>query len=78
MQVYVERSLTIEALSNLDYQTLRVDTYIIDSLRVGRRFELEENDVSETHFRAWCFMGSVGTWKLDEEENETKNNGSDS
>ena len=61
MKAYVERSLTIEASSDLDYQTLRVDTYIIDSLRAGRRFELEENDVSDTHFRALCFMGSVGT-----------------
>ena len=78
MQAYVERSLTIETSSDLDYQTLRVDTYIIDSLRAGRRFELKENDVSDTHFWAWCFMGSVGTWKLDEEENETENNGSDS
>ena len=63
-------------LSDLYYQTLRVDTYIIDSLRTGRRFELKENDVNDTHFRAWCLEERVETWKLDEEENETKNNGS--
>jgi hypothetical protein len=37
-----------------------VDTYIIDIPRAGRRIELEENDMSDTHFRAWWFKGSVG------------------
>ena len=32
-----------------------MDTYIIDEPRAGRRVELEENDVSDTHFRAWWF-----------------------
>jgi len=34
---------------------------IIDGLRAGRRVELEENDVSDTHFRAWWFKGSAET-----------------
>ena len=52
-----------------------MDTYIVDSLTAGRRFEFEENNVSDSHFRAWRLMGSVGTRKLGEEENQTKNNG---
>ena len=79
MQLSLNASIRREIFNDRNLVRFRLpdiaDTYIIDSLRIGRPVELEENDVSDTHFWAWCFKGSVWTWKLDEEENE-KTNGS--
>ena len=82
MQLSFNASIRREIFNDRNFVEFRLpdiamDTYIIDCLRAGRRVELEENDVSDTHFRGLCFKGSVGTWKL-EEDNETKNNGSNS
>ena len=64
MQLSFNASISLETFNHRNFirfrlSELRVDTYIIDVPRAGRRFELEENDVSDTHFRAWWFKGSV-------------------
>jgi hypothetical protein len=57
-EIFNDRNFVRFGLPNI---ATRVDTYIIDSLRTGRRLELEENDVSDTHFRVWYFKGRFWT-----------------
>jgi len=66
MQLSFNASIRLEIFNHRNFarfrlSRLRGDTYIIDDPMAGRRVELEENDVSDTHFRAWWFKGSVET-----------------
>jgi len=58
-QAYAERSLAIENLLDLGFQTLPLNTYIVDRFRAGGRFKLEENDMSNTNIRYWALVGCI-------------------